>query len=313
MCDHETHDTSSFQFTLFSAAIMDSHTADASSPEVSFIVTGFGPFQDAKVNPTMILAHKLVEYLKAKEAAKPSHLPCGVPLSSMTQTLVIETSANAVQQEMDALNDQIAKQGQDNKVVVLLHLGVNYRGTIFQVESCAYNEADFRIPDERGYQPRNKAIVDAYPVGATLNTLLDVPALVTFLNATDNHSGADEEEEVKHKNLRSVAKNNNTPFVMAKSSIDPGRFVCNYVYCYSLDKFQCSHLAAVAATSTTTDSDTSPPVAAKKESNVRCLFLHVPPFAVVSEGEQLRVVSNLMVALYQQVRVQIQVQSEAAI
>jgi pyroglutamyl-peptidase len=295
---------------------MDSHTADASSPDVSFIVTGFGPFQDAKVNPTMILARKLVGYLKAKEAEAEPSIGVGshrVPLSSMTQTVVIETSANAVQQEMDALSDQISKQGQDNKVVVLLHLGVNYRGTHFQVESCAYNEADFRIPDERGYQPQNEAIVEAYPVGATLNTLLDVPPLVTFLNATGNGAEEDKQEEVKHKNLRSAA-NNNAPFVVAKSSIDPGRFVCNYVYCYSLDKFQCSHLAAVSASATTdTDSATSPPVAAKKESNVRCLFLHVPPFAVVSEEEQLHVVSNLMVALYQQVRVQIQVQSEAAI
>jgi pyroglutamyl-peptidase len=280
------------------------------SPEVSFIVTGFGPFQDAKENPTMILASKLVEYLKAKEAeAEPSHLS----LSSMTKTLVIETSADAVQQEMDALSDQISELGK-HKVVVLLHLGVNYRGTHFQVESCAYNEADFRIPDERGYQPRNEAIVETYPVGATLKTLLDVSALVTFLNATSNGGANDDkEEEEKHKNLRS-ATNNKTPSVLAKPSIDPGRFVCNYVYCYSLGKFQCSHLAVVAATSATTDTDTdtdtaSAPAlaAANKESNVRCLFLHVPPFAVVSEEEQLRVVSNLMEALYQQVRVQVQV------
>jgi pyroglutamyl-peptidase len=287
---------------------MGSLAADATgSPEVSFIVTGFGPFQDAKVNPTMILAHKLVEYLKAKEAEAEPSIGVGshrAPLSSMTQTLVIETSADAVQQEIDALSDQIiSKQGETNKVVVLLHLGVNYRGTHFQVESCAHNEADFRIPDERGHQPRNKAIVDGYPVGATLNTLLDVPALVTFLNATGNGSADEDKQEQKHKNLRSVANNNKTSSVLAKSSIDPGRFVCNYVYCYSLVKFQCSHLSVVAATSAT-DTDTAPvpaPAAAKKESNVRCLFLHVPPFSVVSEEEQLRVVSNLMVALYQQV------------
>jgi pyroglutamyl-peptidase len=283
-----------------------------SSPEVSFIVTGFGPFQDAKENPTMILAHKLVEYLKAKEAEAESSVSVEshhrVRLSSMTQTLVIETSADAVQQEISALSDQIiAKQGETNKVVVLLHLGVNYRGTHFQVESCAYNEADFRIPDERGYQPRNETIVDAYPVGTTLNTLLDVPALVSFLNATGNaNGGATDDEQEKHKNLRSVT-NSNPPYKLTKSSIDPGRFVCNYVYCYSLDKFQCSHLAAaaVAATSAATDTVSAALAAAKTESNVRCLFLHVPPFAVVSEEDQLRVVSNLMEALYQQVRVQV--------
>jgi pyroglutamyl-peptidase len=296
---------------------MSSLAADAagSSPEVSFIVTGFGPFQDAKVNPTMILARKLVEYLKVKEEAaeqssigSPTHR---VPLSSMTQTLVIETAADAVQQQINALSDQIiSKRGETNKMVVLLHLGVNYRGTHFQVESCAYNEADFRIPDERGYQPRNKAIVDAYPVGATLNTLLDVPALVTFLNATGVGSAGKLEE--KHNNLRSIANNNNPPSVLAKSSTDPGRFVCNYVYCYSLDKFQCSHLAAVAAASATNDTAPAAPAAAKTESNVRCLFLHVPPFAVVSEEEQLRVVSNLMEALYQQVQIQVQVQFEEA-
>jgi pyroglutamyl-peptidase len=289
---------------------MGSLAADAisSSPEVSFIVTGFGPFQDAKVNPTMLLAHKLVGYLKAKEEAEQSAVGSHrqVPLSSMTETIVIETAADAVQREIDALSDKISKQG--NKVLVLLHLGVNYRGTHFQVESCAYNEADFRIPDQRGYQPRNEAIVEAYPVGASLETLLDVPSLVAHLNATGT-IGADEEEEETHKNLRS-ANNYTTPFILAKSSIDPGRFVCNYVYCYSLDKFQCSNLAATAASSAS-DTDTST-AAAAKESNVRCLFLHVPPFAVVSEEEQLRVVCNLMQALYQQVQ-QVHVQSEVAI
>jgi pyroglutamyl-peptidase len=277
---------------------MGTLAADATEfyPEITFIVTGFGPFQDAKVNPTMILAQKLVGYLKAKEAAELSQSGVShraVPLSSMTQTLVIETSTDAVRDEIDMLKDEIIyKRDGTGKVAILLHLGVNYRGTHFQVESCAYNEADFRIPDERGYQPRNVSIVDAFPVGTTLNTLLDVPALVTFLNATDDGNGgggADKQEEVEHKNLRSVANsdNNNTPSVLAKSSIDPGRFVCNYVYCYSLHKFHCSHLAKVAAP--------------EKESNVRCLFLHVPPFAVVSEEEQLRVVSNLMLALYEQV------------
>jgi pyroglutamyl-peptidase len=235
---------------------------------ISFIVTGFGPFMDVKNNPTTVLATKLVNYLRERETQQENN--SSRSLASSTRTLVIETSFEAAKKQVDILYDQLVKDmestdgsSDDEHVVVLLHLGVHCGARHFLLETCAYNEADARIPDEQGYQPRNLPIVEGSAVGTPLRTLVDVHSLVDQLNNT-------------HSDKKSTAV----------ASTDPGRFVCNYTYCYSLGKFECSSLA-----------ERSP-----QTPSVRCLFLHVPPFSIVPEQEQLLFVANLMDALEQQVR-----------
>lgn len=164
----------------------------ADRPTVSFVVTGFGPFQHSTENPTTVIATKLKDYVRDTNI-------------SLLTTLVIETSAEAAQAETDRLKDTIAKQNNGN-VVVLLHMGVNCMGTRFQLEQCAYNEANFSIPDEKGFQPRHEEVIEACePI---LMTKLDVDRILMDL-------GLDS-------------------FVV---STDPGRFVCNYTYYCSLSKF----------------------------------------------------------------------------
>lgn len=167
--------------------------AAASPNDVSFIVTGFGPFRDAKDNPTTVIAKKLKDYIENNNLNL--HL---------VSTVVIETSAEAARYETDKLKQQFAsKKG----TTFLLHLGVDFRSSNFQLEQCAYNEAHFRIPDEKGYQPRNKTVIDG--CDPSLTTRLDVQKLHTNLE------------------LDSVVM-----------STDPGRFVCNYTYYCSLSKLQ---------------------------------------------------------------------------
>lgn len=168
-------------------------TSVSLSADVSFIITGFGPFRNSKENPTTVISKKLKEYVKR------SNLDLQI-----TSTLVIETSAEAAQNETDQFKEQLLSQ---KGITVLLHLGVNFKGTNFQLEQCAYNEAHFRIPDEKGYQPRNKKVIDG--CDPTLTTRLDVEKLQTYIG------------------LESVVV-----------STDPGRFVCNYTYYCSLSKLQ---------------------------------------------------------------------------
>ena len=52
-------------------------------------------------------------------------------------------------------------------------------------------------------------------------------------------------------------------------STDPGRFVCNYTYYYSLTKTQ-------------------------HDEQVYSLFVHVPPFSVVPQEEQLKTIVAIM-------------------
>jgi pyroglutamyl-peptidase len=265
---------------------------------VSFVVTGFGPFGGVTENPTTTLTAKLIEYLREKEAKeREGGSDIGgakqqlFSLAASTRVLVMETSAAAARQQIDALYDELvakrhgkvgsirgSRSGDDDdaeNAVILLHLGVHGSARHFRLETCAYNHAHFSIPDERGYQPCDVPIV-AGDVGTALPTLFDVPAIVQQLNSTRCYSGG---------------AGRCGDRIAAVASTDPGLFVCNYTYCYSLDKFQCSRPRR----------DVERPPSPPKLPNVRCLFLHVPPFAVAPEREQLRFVAHLMRTLAQQV------------
>lgn len=220
----------------------------SSKDNVRIVVTGFGPFDGVPENPTTHLVNKLKNYLAPD-------------LASITETALIETSAQASRSFIHSLLQQ--KEQNDDKSVILLHLGVNYKGTTFQLERCAYNDASFRVPDEQGFQPKGESILgEAVPVGATLQTQIDVEKLASQLNA-----------DVKKDVLVST---------------DPGRFVCNYTYCYSLQTFQES---------------------SSSSSNYRCLFLHVPPFSEIPEEDQLAFVERLLELLYERQEQQQQVRA----
>lgn len=178
---------------------------------VKFVVTGFGPFHDSKQNPTTAIAQRLVSYLQEKGEND---------IANSTSSMVVEVSADAARQQVDAIFEEIWStnsmgQAPFHQTVVLLHLGVNYKGEKFQLESFAYNEADFRVPDERKKQHRHEPIIKGVALGEPLRTHFDIPSLVTELYR-----------------LRC----NDCNAAKAMISTDPGRFVCNYIYYHSLNK-----------------------------------------------------------------------------
>ena len=101
---------------------------------VQFVLTSFGPFQGVAVNPTQLL---LDRFRGAGEC-----LP----------TVLVETSAEAALAAVDEIYNTHRPLLRDRTVVVV-HLGVNYRGKVFQIEQCAYNDAMFRIPDQKVRPP----------------------------------------------------------------------------------------------------------------------------------------------------------------
>jgi pyroglutamyl-peptidase len=232
------------------------------APEnVRFIVTGFGPFGCVQENPSTILAEGLVAFLSSMEVDKSIF----TYLASVTNTLVIETSAQAASDAIDQFFTE-EKNRHDGASVVILHLGVRYEGELFQVEEFAYNDASFRIPDERGFQPHKQSILgDNKEIGLPYKTLLNVPNLVDDVN------------QLSLADIRCKA------MPAAVVSTDPGRFVCNYIYCYSMNTFQCCDNRADAS------------------SKFRCLFLHVPPFKIISMDQQFMFLSRLMRSIYYQV------------
>ena len=79
---------------------------------------------------------------------------------------------------------------------------------------------------------------------------------------------------------------------------DAGRFVCNYVYCYSLDKtsmFNSTHGEEDGLERECKNSE-------KKRiyPTMHSLFLHVPPFKNKTEERQMEFVAKLMKSIRQQ-------------
>ena len=230
-------------------------------PACYFIITGFGPFAGVPNNPTSILIQRLQEQLDNKHN------------KHIYKTHILETSAEYARAKLSDIYKGL-KQASSEKskdVIIILHLGVNYCGTRFHLEQCAYNDATFRVADERGYRPNkelvlaqhtssNETTTSTHEWGKCLKTTLDVQSLCNDLQKEDNA------EKVV-------------------VSTDPGRFVCNYTYCFSLD--QCSSSNGCSGDK------------GKKQHNA--LFIHVPPFRVISESRQLDFIHKVMDTIEKQV------------
>lgn len=200
-------------------------------------------------------------------------------------------------------------------VVVVMHLGVNYRGERFHLEQCAYDEATFRVPDENGYIPHESRILscdDNDPsspaLGRRIDTALDINRLCRSLSKNETRKSP----SINGEAVQEVERSHDVTI-----SVDPGRFVCNYIYCLSLDQCrQFSEAAEISATATDRKSGseaaalrgaTSPSGEVERRDTtrvvtaVRSLFVHVPPFEVTPEDEQLEFIMDLMRAIERQV------------
>lgn len=189
----------------------------------------------------------------------------------------METSAQGVSNTMDRIkgivnNDRkIQAQQRERKRLLLLHLGVA-RTEAFRLESCAYNEATFRMPDQCGYQPEKEYIVKEDEFGKCYKT--NVTDLAEICGILQN----------KYMNGPSNVK--------TEISENPGRFVCNYLYCKSLQ------LSSILSTSTVKKIESSTmKLSTESDYEIRSLFLHVPPFEVVAEEQQLSYVAEVLKAL----------------
>ncbi|KAL4451204.1 hypothetical protein ABPG77_009276 [Micractinium sp. CCAP 211/92] len=171
---------------------------------VRFVVTGFSNFVGVPDNPT----ERLVEML---EQRGPGSSVAGSPAYSIFGTAVLEVAAQPAREWLAQLyaSPELAAAAAECPVV-LLHLGVDARALGFKLEQQAVNDATFRVPDQRGWQPTGQ-LIDDRP-GCTLNTHLktdlDVGQLAAQLAGQQGHNVA--------------------------VSRDAGRFVCNFTYYLSL-------------------------------------------------------------------------------
>eukprot|EP00547_Thalassionema_nitzschioides_P016715 CAMPEP_0194251018 /NCGR_PEP_ID=MMETSP0158-20130606/24418_1 /TAXON_ID=33649 /ORGANISM="Thalassionema nitzschioides, Strain L26-B" /LENGTH=251 /DNA_ID=CAMNT_0038988013 /DNA_START=1 /DNA_END=756 /DNA_ORIENTATION=+ len=233
-----------------------SNNDDDDENQICFVVTGFGPFRGMKDNPTTTIANMLAQYIM--EQQHDADWATGYLI--IEKTLVMETSAEAAQQETDSLVRDLLSKTTKSKKIVLLHLGVDYQAeNVVALEQCAYNEANFRIPDEKGFQPRNAPVLGGCD-DEILRTRIDLETVCRVVNNIDDGD----------------SQNNNNSVVI---STDPGRFVCNYTYFCSLQKFQ-------------------------EYEDVFPLFMHVPTFSKIPQQKQLEMITSIMAAIRNEIKKQ---------
>jgi pyroglutamyl-peptidase len=163
-----------------------------------FIVTGFGSFGSVKKNPTERCVRKLAVTSSLENVYK-----CDV----------LDVSSHYVDDWIESVQEQVQNDSTLGGCrLIFLHLGVCETASCFKLEEYAYNEANFRIPDTSGFQPRHQKIVLDSDLGAPKKTGLPVHHII--------------------QNLLKLYGEHSTEIVHA--SDDPGRYVCNYLYYKSL-------------------------------------------------------------------------------
>lgn len=193
------------------------------------------------------------------------------------------TTIKEINASNSAASDAVA-----STTTVLLHLGVDYNSSQFKLEQCAYNDATFRVPDERGYQPHCECIIlddnienecseaeasssaHRHPSwGKCLRTTLDLQSLRDELQQCTN----------EHVTI----------------STDPGRFVCNYTYYLSLDGCHSMNSERNSISDDNNQREMGEGGWANNEKLAyHALFLHVPPFEAISEDIQLNFIHQVM-------------------
>lgn len=155
----------------------------------------------------------------------------------IAQLQVLDVSLAAV----DTFFESLAVMDKQSKHLVI-HLGVHQAAQQFQIEHFAYNTKDFRIPDNDGKQPENEIIDATLVLGAPCETHFPTHAIIDALKSEG---------------------------LAVNFSDDPGRYVCNYTYFKSMQRFStCSHVDTV--------------------------FVHAPPEEACSIEQQIHFVNRLI-------------------
>ena len=156
--------------------------------QMKLILTGFSSFSNITKNPT----EEIIEILQNEDYKLDS----------------IDIEMEVLQVSIKCCDSFIQKhKNSGNNDVILIHLGVDGSGTHYNLEKCAYNNKDFRIPDVDGNQPTAELISLDQSLDQPLQTTLSIDTMISVLS------------------LQGYS---------VKESTDPGRYLCNYIYYNSL-------------------------------------------------------------------------------
>lgn len=215
---------------------------------VVIAITGFGKFKGVDENPTERFVKEVPDLLKVHPL--PPHVV-------VDRCIAMEVSAEACKEELEVMRSTVFRNMEDCRVY--LHLGVAANGTKFKIETTAWNEATFRVADERGWEPASQPI---YPEDGKVSTK--------------------RRSRLATGQITRQLQRLQFPVVL---SSDPGRFICNYLYYQSLRS--CCPPTAPSGT---------PGQASDPEDFIpeHALFVHVPPLEVIPHEMQMAFLHHLL-------------------
>lgn len=169
---------------------MEDHEEAEKSALIRYCITGFGEFAGVSCNPSEALVNEL------KNTSDSSYL---IDRCDILEVSTIESQSYV---------ENVFQSCHANSICV--HIGVDYKGTEIKLETAAWNNMTFRVPDQKGFQPTNECIDCELSFDSPLQSSLPIDDIVATL---------------KQEGFQ------------VTSSCDPGRFICNYIYYKSLNSW----------------------------------------------------------------------------
>eukprot|EP01068_Selenidium_serpulae_P004097 Selendium_serpulae@DN3416_c0_g1_i1.p1 len=189
-------------------------------------ITGFGPFHGVEDNPTTRLCTTIAaSCLDLENCSSGTTVTiCGTEALEVSIPAVCE-AVPRIHSRLRSFNGDVSEDesrnsefGPGTRHKLLVHLGVDSKAKHFVFEEVAYNEATFRVSDERGNNPKKQPIATDLPTCHLLKTRMPLGSILKRL------------ESLGHP---------------VKLSADAGRFVCNYIYYRSLEESSSSSIPAL--------------------------------------------------------------------
>ena len=223
------------------------------SHHLIFHITGYGPFANIRDNPSQKVIQNLQknEFLQNAINNESDIIGNSVTIGSL---YIMTASAKQGKQELLQLrqkNDKLITNKDDQATTtttIYLHYGVFAERPYFCLENTAYNECDFPAPDELGWQPVKEKIIKNEDLNHKLYNQLDVKQIIKKLNKINKYN--------------------------VRISNDPGRFMCNWIFYWSLYFIK-----------------------QNKKNNEYAMFVHVPSFDNADEELQAEFAKDLVIAI----------------
>lgn len=221
--------------------------------EIEIHLTGFGPFGEININPTMKIVPlvstnnpsidiKSRQILRVSIGAVHDYISSIVTMKELQTT---KPNTDVMLAIDEGLDPQTPNPPSKRVLTILVSLGVHSGSDQIRIEQCFYNRADFCIPDVDGNQPLNQPIDPNFPLDEQFFTKLDVYYITQVLNK----AGYD-----------------------VRLSFEPGRYVCNYLYCWGS-------------------------LAIMDRQDFVTLFVHVTPLEVIGLMKQVKMIEEIIGAI----------------